>query len=112
MKRCNNVTLGKLRKKLSKTAADARRNNGMKGGRPSPGTMIMHVAPDSVVTREAALAMGYTVYRTGKKCKFGHKGWRRTATTRCIDCERIARIKKEILHVETTIVENWRLENA
>lgn len=41
-----------------------------------------------ILTAEQAHTLGFTVYRTGKPCKYGHTGWRRLANTVCIECER------------------------
>lgn len=49
-------------------------------------TAIMDTAPDLVITRDDAEAVGYKVYRTGKACSQGHTGFRWVVSGICCDC--------------------------
>ena len=75
-------------RRLSDKARAKMAEGGRKGGmkKMTPETSIRWTNPDMVIGQADAIAMGFTVYRTGKPCKRGHTGWRRTATTQCIDC--------------------------
>lgn len=57
-------------------------------GRPVSQIMIDY--PDMVISQSDALQLGFIVYRTGEPCKRGHTGWRRTASTQCIECAKEA----------------------
>lgn len=60
-------------------------------GRPAgsgPAAAIMAAAPDWVVSRGAARAMGSPVYRTGRPCRKGHTGYRYVSTGACVECLR------------------------
>lgn len=52
----------------------------------TPDTVMMREAPDMIVSKVDAVAMGLKVYRTGKACKNGHTGFRYVTTGNCIDC--------------------------
>lgn len=56
-----------------------------RGQRTEP---IYRTNPDMIIARKDAIALGFTVYRTGKPCIAGHTGWRYTKTGGCIDCLR------------------------
>lgn len=47
---------------------------------------LMEDNPLTLVTYGDALAHGRKVYRTGLRCKRGHKGWRYVSNSACIDC--------------------------
>lgn len=55
-------------------------------GRARDNNRIDRVAPDTIITREAAIALGFTVYRTGRPCRHGHAGWRWVAGGTCLTC--------------------------
>jgi len=44
--------------------------------------------PDLVLTKQQAKAMGLSIYRTGKKCRQGHSGYRYVSNSGCIDCKK------------------------
>lgn len=46
-----------------------------------------------IVTRREAKELGISRYFTGKRCKHGHLEQRRTATKRCMECDRQAQRK-------------------
>ena len=47
---------------------------------------LMREAPDLVITKDDARALGFKVYRTGEACNHGHVGWRYVSTQGCIAC--------------------------
>jgi hypothetical protein len=47
---------------------------------------IDKLCPDLVIDREAAIGMGFKIYRTGQPCRNGHTGWRYVSTRGCLDC--------------------------
>lgn len=49
---------------------------------------VQELYPDMVIDAEAAKALGFKVYRTGKPCHKGHTGWRYLSTKTCIQCLR------------------------
>lgn len=57
-------------------------------GRTTEASRMMAEAPDMVVSRRDAKALGFSVYRTGAACLNGHMGWRYVSTGGCIDCLR------------------------
>lgn len=78
---------------ISKESLDKMIDGGKKGGkkagakRITDGTLIMHTAPDLVISWEDAHQLGFTVYRTGKPCLYGHTGWRRLQNKQCVECQ-------------------------
>lgn len=42
--------------------------------------------PDEIMDKETAKFFGLKLYRTGKPCNRGHKGWRYISTNNCVDC--------------------------
>lgn len=56
-----------------------------------PSRVLMESAPDTVLDRPTARAMGLTIYRTGEECTNGHTGWRYVSTGGCITCKREAK---------------------
>ena len=47
---------------------------------------IWRSQPDMVISREDAIALGFTTYRTGEPCRRGHTAWRYISTGNCIAC--------------------------
>lgn len=47
---------------------------------------IQEMMPDLVISREAAKANGFKVYRTGEPCSRGHRGFRYISNNGCIEC--------------------------
>lgn len=43
--------------------------------------------PDMILTRNEAIAIGSTLYRTGEKCHNGHTGWRYVKGGQCAERE-------------------------
>jgi hypothetical protein len=80
------------RRILSKSAILAMREGGLKGSHSGrnvvPTTSIMWEQPDMIITQVQAMMFGFTVYRTGKPCKYKHTGWRYTYNNLCIECNR------------------------
>lgn len=60
-------------------------------GRASPMSIMMRNAPGMVITREAAIQVGFTVYRDGSPCYRGHRGYRYVGNNTCVECQRIYR---------------------
>lgn len=44
---------------------------------------------DTVIDRKTAKSLGFIHYRTGKKCKGGHTGFRFVSTGHCVQCHRL-----------------------
>jgi hypothetical protein len=42
--------------------------------------------PNSIMDKETAKFFGLKLYRTGKPCNRGHRGWRYVSTNNCVDC--------------------------
>lgn len=57
-------------------------------GVPSATSVIMRLQPDMIISRDDAMLLGFSVFRTGKKCKNGHRDWRYTTNTLCLECNR------------------------
>jgi len=55
-------------------------------GRRTPSQIFADENPEFVMSRDSANAMGFTLYRTGEKCRRGHAGWRYVSTGNCLDC--------------------------
>ncbi len=51
-------------------------------------TVLMDMAPDTVLSRDLAKAMNLSAYRTGQQCGHGHADWRYVSTRQCITCHR------------------------
>lgn len=51
-----------------------------------PVVSIHKLMPDMIISREDAKIAGFKVYRTGKPCRRGHKGWRWVSTNNCLTC--------------------------
>lgn len=62
-------------------------HNRADGRRTTTSTMIKR-NPNAIVSRAQAKAMGLTVYRTGRPCRYGHTAWRYVSTSQCITCLR------------------------
>ena len=56
--------------------------------RISAANCLMWLQPELIISREDSTLLGFNVYRTGKKCKNKHIGWRWTVNTLCIECGR------------------------
>lgn len=54
--------------------------------RETPDSLMMREAPDLIVSRKDAKALGFKVYRTGEACRKGHKGFRYISTGNCLSC--------------------------
>lgn len=63
-------------------AVDARR---------TPSQIFAEENPDFIMPREAAQALGFTLFRTGDPCRRGHAGWRYVSTGNCLECLRGAK---------------------
>lgn len=83
--------------KQCRTIAERRVDNGQcRGCSPAPvapkrdtvDAELMRDAPDLVLTRVDARAMGFKVFRTGNYCRRGHNGYRYVSTGNCIECLR------------------------
>jgi hypothetical protein len=68
--------------------APKRVNNGACKGcvQPDATAVTIRDAPDLVLSKADALALGLTAYRTGEPCENGHAAYRHTATDQCIPC--------------------------
>jgi len=66
-------------KAASEPAVDARR---------SPSQTFAKENPDFILSRESAVDMGFTLFRTGERCRRGHAGWRYVSTGNCLECLR------------------------
>jgi len=49
---------------------------------------IEDLAPDAIISRDAAIMLGLKMYRTGKPCRRGHKSFRFVANNGCSACKR------------------------
>lgn len=49
---------------------------------------IEEMPPDTIIDRATAKALGFTHYRTGKPCRYGHTGFRYVSTDACLDCKK------------------------
>lgn len=56
--------------------------------RETADSILMRQEPDMIIERDLADELGMKVYRTGKECKHGHKGWKYVSTRNCIPCLR------------------------
>ncbi len=54
---------------------------------PTAAQALMAGCPDMVIEREAARALGFKIFRTGKPCRRGHNTWRYVTTGGCLDCK-------------------------
>jgi hypothetical protein len=54
--------------------------------RISPTSVMMKESPDLILSRVDADNYGIKVYRTGEKCRRGHRGFRYVSTGNCLDC--------------------------
>jgi len=54
----------------------------------SPTALMMKASPDMVISKQDAISIGWTVYRTGKPCRKGHRGFRYVASGNCLTCHR------------------------
>lgn len=73
---------------LSLRHVDNGRCRGCGPAQRSTGPSIMEQCPDLVISRSDARTAGLTVYRTGRECRYGHRGWRYVSTGGCVDCLR------------------------
>jgi hypothetical protein len=48
-----------------------------------------------IITRREARDRGLAKYMTGKPCKHGHVGERRTDTGNCVECQRLAEQRRK-----------------
>jgi len=62
------------------------RPDGFVDGRKTATKELIANNPDMVLSRDDARLHGFTVYRTGEKCRKGHTGYRYVSTGNCIDC--------------------------
>lgn len=42
--------------------------------------------PDMEISRQAAIVLGMSIYRTGRPCFKGHAGWRYVSSGACVAC--------------------------
>lgn len=84
-------------KRCGKIAEKSVQNGQCKGCKPessfedrreTPDSAMMKADPNMVITRKDARTLGFKVYRTGKECNRGHKGFRYVQTGSCINCLR------------------------
>lgn len=55
-------------------------------GRLTPEAAMRRAAPDLIISREHARALGLKSYRTGQTCAHGHNGYRYVVSGACIRC--------------------------
>jgi rRNA maturation protein Nop10 len=56
--------------------------------RRSPSQTFAKENPDFILSRESAVDLGFTLFRTGESCRRGHAGWRYVSTGNCLECLR------------------------
>ena len=88
--------MARKKHKIDDHARQLMAQGGRKGGRKKnmATTNISHTNPDMIISKKDAVALGFTVYRTGEPCKNGHTGWRRTYNHNCIECK--SKVRHEI----------------
>lgn len=57
-----------------------------KDGRISASFEMARSFPELRILRKEAEALGLTIYRTGRKCKYGHASWRFVSNGACLTC--------------------------
>lgn len=55
-------------------------------GRRTASQIFAEENPDFIIGRDAARDLGFTLFRTGDKCRRGHTGWRYVSTGNCLEC--------------------------
>lgn len=61
---------------------------GLADGRRTADSVLVESAPDLVMDREQARELGFKVFRTGRPCRRGHRGYRYVSTGGCIECKK------------------------
>lgn len=57
-------------------------------GRRTESRLFAEQNPDFIIGRDEARLLGFTLYRTGERCRRGHQAWRYVSTGNCIECMR------------------------